>query len=161
MTSRRLRALRPARARHEAGTPTEHVRAALSGNPGDVAGQLADRAAFNSPIRKYASLRDVVHLLSLIRPVMPAARVERTWCDPDGAATQSLPAPAINLGVAFGSYAGGVAIGDFTASAPVITGLTIAVIGILAAWATSFLKPPSAGKVPGLTAAAEPTSEAV
>jgi DHA1 family inner membrane transport protein len=54
-----------------------------------------------------------------------------------------LPASAANVGIAFGSFAGGVAIGSFTASAAVITGLIIAVIAIPAAWATSFLKPPT------------------
>jgi DHA1 family inner membrane transport protein len=37
-----------------------------------------------------------------------------------------------------------VAIGSFTASATVIAGLTIAVVGIPVAWATRFLKPPIA-----------------
>ncbi|NUP03423.1 MAG: MFS transporter [Nonomuraea sp.] len=37
----------------------------------------------------------------------------------------------------------GAAIGGFTASAPVIAGLVIAVIAIPVAWATSFLKPPA------------------
>jgi len=85
MTLRLLRALCPARAPHKARTPAELVRAVLSGNPGDIAGQLAGSVAFNSPIRRYADRRDVVHLLSLIRPVLPAARVERTWRGPDGA----------------------------------------------------------------------------
>jgi DHA1 family inner membrane transport protein len=79
---------------------------------------------------------------------------------PGGALAQSLPASAINLGVAFGSYAGGVAIGNFTASAPVITGLIIAVISIAAAWATSHLKPPVAGQASEPTAAEVPAPEA-
>jgi DHA1 family inner membrane transport protein len=61
---------------------------------------------------------------------------------PGGALAQSLPASAANVGIAFGSFAGGVAIGGFTVSAAVLTGLTIAVIAIAAAWATSVLKPP-------------------
>jgi DHA1 family inner membrane transport protein len=61
---------------------------------------------------------------------------------PGGALAQSLPASAANLGIAFGSLAGGVAIGGFTVSAAVLTGLTIAVIAIAAAWASSYLKPP-------------------
>jgi MFS transporter, DHA1 family, inner membrane transport protein len=72
---------------------------------------------------------------------------------PGGALAQSLPASAANVGIAFGSFAGGVAIGGFTASAAVITGLIIAVIAIPVAWATSLLKPPVAEK------AAEPTPE--
>jgi DHA1 family inner membrane transport protein len=62
---------------------------------------------------------------------------------PGGQLAQSLPASAINLGIAFGSAAGGVAIGTSTASAAVITGLILAAISITAAWATSNLKPPS------------------
>src|SRR4029450_1899186 len=72
---------------------------------------------------------------------------------PGGAFAQPLPASAANLGIAFGSLVGGAAIGSFTASAAVITGLVIAVIAIPVAWASSFLKPPTVG------AAAEPTVE--
>ncbi|MEU4547320.1 MFS transporter [Nonomuraea dietziae] len=61
---------------------------------------------------------------------------------PGGALASSLPASAANVGIAFGSVAGGVAIGGFTASAAVLTALIIAVIAIPVAWATSFLKPP-------------------
>jgi MFS transporter, DHA1 family, inner membrane transport protein len=64
---------------------------------------------------------------------------------PGGAFAQSLPASAANVGIAFGSLAGGVAIG-FTTSAAVIAGLIIAVIAIPVAWATSFLKPPTVGQ---------------
>jgi DHA1 family inner membrane transport protein len=46
------------------------------------------------------------------------------------------------VGIAFGSVAGGVAIGSFTTSAGVITGLIIAVTAVPVAWATSSLKPP-------------------
>ncbi|MFB9679473.1 MFS transporter [Streptosporangium vulgare] len=61
---------------------------------------------------------------------------------PGGQLASSLPASAANVGIALGSYAGGVAIGTFTASSTVITGLIIAVISIPVAWASSFLKPP-------------------
>ena len=61
---------------------------------------------------------------------------------PGGALAQSLPASAANVGIAFGSFAGGVAIGSFTATAAVITGLVIAVIAVVVAWATSVLTPP-------------------
>jgi DHA1 family inner membrane transport protein len=61
---------------------------------------------------------------------------------PGGALAQSLPASAANVGIAFGSFAGGVAIGSFTDSSAVITGLIIAVISIVVAWATRFLEPP-------------------
>jgi DHA1 family inner membrane transport protein len=75
---------------------------------------------------------------------------------PGGAFAQSLPASAANVGIAFGSFAGGVAIGSFTASAAVIAGLIIAVIAIPVAWATSFLRPPTAGTAGQPAAAPEP-----
>ncbi|HEX8008763.1 MAG TPA: MFS transporter [Trebonia sp.] len=62
---------------------------------------------------------------------------------PGGQLASSLPASAINLGIAFGSFIGGAAIGSFTVSAAVITGLIIAVTAIPVAWATSHLKPPA------------------
>ena len=67
---------------------------------------------------------------------------------PGGQLAQSLPASAANLGIAFGSVAGGLAIGSSTASAAAATGLIIAVISIGAALATNFLKPPVAEAAP-------------
>ena len=61
---------------------------------------------------------------------------------PGGPLAQSLPASAANVGVAFGSIAGGRAIETFTTSAAVLTGLVIAVIAAVVAWATGFLAPP-------------------
>jgi DHA1 family inner membrane transport protein len=62
---------------------------------------------------------------------------------PGGALANSLPASAANLGIAFGSVAGGLAIsGSSTASAAVLTGLGIAVLAVPVAWATGFLTPP-------------------
>jgi MFS transporter, DHA1 family, inner membrane transport protein len=61
---------------------------------------------------------------------------------PGGQLAQSLPASAINVGIAFGSFAGGVAIGGFTASAAILTGLVIAIVAIPVAWATGRLEPP-------------------
>jgi MFS transporter, DHA1 family, inner membrane transport protein len=61
---------------------------------------------------------------------------------PGGELAQSLPASAVNLGIAFGSFAGGVALGAFTTSAAVLTGLVIAIIAVPVAWATSRLQPP-------------------
>jgi DHA1 family inner membrane transport protein len=60
-----------------------------------------------------------------------------------GQLAASLPPSAVNLGIALGPLAGGAAFGAFGVSAPVITGLIIAVLGIAAAWATSYLKPPA------------------
>jgi MFS transporter, DHA1 family, inner membrane transport protein len=53
-----------------------------------------------------------------------------------------LPASAANVGLAFGSFAGGVAIDNSTVSTAVRTGLVIAVIAVPVAWASTFLKPP-------------------
>jgi MFS transporter, DHA1 family, inner membrane transport protein len=61
---------------------------------------------------------------------------------PGGALAQSLPASAANVGIAFGSVAGGMAIGASTLSSAVLTGLAIAVIAVVLAWATSNLTPP-------------------
>jgi DHA1 family inner membrane transport protein len=61
---------------------------------------------------------------------------------PGGSLAQSLPASAANVGVAFGSIAGGRAIETSTTSAAVLTGLMIAVIAAVVAWATGFLEPP-------------------
>jgi DHA1 family inner membrane transport protein len=63
---------------------------------------------------------------------------------PGGQLAQSLPASAINLGIAFGSFAGGVALGAFTISAAVLTALVIAIVAVPVAWATSRLEPPVA-----------------
>ncbi len=65
-----------------------------------------------------------------------------TLAGPGGRLASSLPASAVNLGIAAGSAAGGVAISDFGPSAPVLTAAIIAAIGVVLAWATSYLKPP-------------------
>lgn len=65
-----------------------------------------------------------------------------TLAGPGGALASSLPASAVNVGIAVGSAAGGVAISDFGPSAPVLTAAIIAGIAIVLAWATSYLKPP-------------------
>lgn len=61
---------------------------------------------------------------------------------PGGRVASSLPASAVNVGIAAGSAAGGVAISGFGPSAPILTAAIIAGIGIVLAWATSYLKPP-------------------
>jgi MFS transporter, DHA1 family, inner membrane transport protein len=66
-----------------------------------------------------------------------------TLAGPGGAFAHSLPASAANLGIAFGSFAGGVAVGGLSIPAAVITGVVIAAIAVPVAWATSLLKPPS------------------
>jgi DHA1 family inner membrane transport protein len=61
---------------------------------------------------------------------------------PGGQLAQSLPVSAANVGIAFGAFAGGIAIDGHGASATVITGLVLSVVTVVVAWATSFLKPP-------------------
>jgi DHA1 family inner membrane transport protein len=62
---------------------------------------------------------------------------------PGGALAQSLPASAANVGIAFGSFVGGVAVGAFTVSTAVIAGLVIAVVAVPVAWASGFLTAPT------------------
>ncbi|MFS0911249.1 MFS transporter [Microbacterium sp. 179-I 3D2 NHS] len=52
----------------------------------------------------------------------------------------SLPASAVNAGIAFGSLAGGIALEQRGPSFAVFTGMGIAVVAIAAAWATGFLR---------------------
>ncbi|WP_218951955.1 MFS transporter [Amycolatopsis anabasis] len=67
---------------------------------------------------------------------------------PGAQLAQSLPASFANLGVAFGSAAGGVAIAGFSAATTVLTAFAIACATTVVAWATSFLKPPTASGRP-------------
>jgi MFS transporter, DHA1 family, inner membrane transport protein len=80
---------------------------------------------------------------------------------PAGQLASSLPASAINVGIALGPLAGGAAFSHFGAQAPVITGLIIAVLGIAAAWGTRLLKPPAAAHTAQPEAAAETAAELV
>jgi hypothetical protein len=66
---------------------TALVRAVLGADHRALEAELADRVAFNSPIRRYTNRAEVVHLLLLIGPVLTGARVERTWRGDCGAAT--------------------------------------------------------------------------
>jgi DHA1 family inner membrane transport protein len=61
---------------------------------------------------------------------------------PGGQLAQSLPASAINIGIALGSLAGGAAIHQHGATGPILTGLAIAVIAVPVAFATGLLKAP-------------------
>ena len=54
----------------------------------------------------------------------------------------SLPASAVNVGIAFGSFAGGLALEQRGPEFAVFTGMGIAVVAIVVAWGTSFLKAP-------------------
>ncbi|WP_067831973.1 MFS transporter [Actinomadura kijaniata] len=66
---------------------------------------------------------------------------------PGGQLASSLPASAANIGIAVGSAAGGAALGGSTASAPVLTGLAIAVVAVPVSWATGLLRPPAVEEV--------------
>jgi MFS transporter, DHA1 family, inner membrane transport protein len=62
---------------------------------------------------------------------------------PGAALAQSLPASAANVGIAFGSFAGGVAVGALSVSAAVLAGLAIAMVAAPVAWVSGHLAPPS------------------
>ncbi|MCD2443081.1 MFS transporter [Agromyces sp. SYSU K20354] len=53
----------------------------------------------------------------------------------------SLPASAVNAGIAGGAFLGGVAINVGGVSAAVVAGAVVGAVSIVAAWATGFLKP--------------------
>ncbi len=90
--------------------------------------------------------------------VVPSLQVRViSLAGPGGDLAQSLPVSAANIGIAFGSFAGGIAIAKWGANAPVITAVILGVITIAVAWGTSYLKPPvvedSAAPVTAETAA--------
>jgi DHA1 family inner membrane transport protein len=61
---------------------------------------------------------------------------------PGGELAQSLPASAVNVGVAVGPIVGGAVLSTST-SAPMLVGMFIALAGVVVALATSRLKPPA------------------
>ena len=67
---------------------------------------------------------------------------------PGAPLASSLPASAVNAGIAFGSFAGGMAIDGAGVPFAVVTGIVIAVAAVAAAWATSLLTAPVAASVP-------------
>jgi hypothetical protein len=71
--------------RRPAGTGL--VRAMLAADRRALDAELAEQAAFNSPIRRYTTRAEVLHLLALIGPILPDARIERSWQGKHGAAT--------------------------------------------------------------------------
>lgn len=76
--------------------------------------------------------------------VVPSLQMRvMTLAGPGGELAQALPASAANVGIALGPLVGGLALTKFDASAPMLVGMGIAVIGIGVAWATSYLKPPA------------------
>lgn len=56
----------------------------------------------------------------------------------------TLPASAINVGIAVGALAGGWAVANYNASSAVLVGLVICIVALPVAWATRFLTPPTA-----------------
>jgi DHA1 family inner membrane transport protein len=58
---------------------------------------------------------------------------------PGAPLASSLPASAVNAGIAFGSFTGGVAIDGGGAPAAVVTGAVVAAIAVVVAWAASSL----------------------
>jgi DHA1 family inner membrane transport protein len=67
---------------------------------------------------------------------------------PGAPLASSLPASAVNAGIAFGALGGGMAIDGGGVQLAVISGIVIAVAAVAAAWATSFFKTPVAASVP-------------
>ncbi|MEU0562343.1 MFS transporter [Dactylosporangium sp. NPDC006015] len=60
----------------------------------------------------------------------------------------TLPASAINAGIALGSLIGGWALATHGASAPVIVGIVVSAIAAPASWATGLLRPPATAQAP-------------
>ncbi|MET8000732.1 MFS transporter [Nonomuraea glycinis] len=137
-------------------------------------GRFADRNATRTLIVATAGTAACLLALYLVGAVAPlVALVMAAWglfvggmvpslqfrvvslAGPGAALASSLPGSAINVGIAVGSIAGGMAISGSGASAPLISGLVIAVIAIPVAWATGFLKPPA------VRAAVELTPDAI
>jgi DHA1 family inner membrane transport protein len=88
--------------------------------------------------------------------IVPSLQVRvLTLAGPGGQLAQSLPVSAANVGIAFGAFAGGIAIDSYSASATVITGLIFAMVTVAVAWGTSFLKPPAVEQSSPATAQAQ------
>jgi DHA1 family inner membrane transport protein len=60
---------------------------------------------------------------------------------PGGDLASTLPASAINAGIAVGAAIGGWALANHRSSAPVVTGVVIGVIALPVAWFAGLLKP--------------------
>ncbi len=55
----------------------------------------------------------------------------------------TLPASAVNAGIALGALAGGTAVRGAGADGPLLTGLAVCFLAVPAAWAVRFLKAPA------------------
>jgi MFS transporter, DHA1 family, inner membrane transport protein len=78
---------------------------------------------------------------------------------PGAPLASSLPASAVNAGIAFGTFAGGLAIDGGGVRAAVFTGAVVAGIAVVAAWATSFLRPAAVATAPEPRATEEVRAE--
>ena len=67
---------------------------------------------------------------------------------PGAPLASSLPAAAVNVGIAFGSSVGGMAIDGGGLSTTAIAGATVATLAVAAAWATGLLRPPVEAAAP-------------
>ena len=67
---------------------------------------------------------------------------------PGAPLASSLPASAVNVGIAAGSFAGGAAIDRAGIAAAVVTGAVIAALAVVAAWSTSHLRAPASVAAP-------------
>ncbi|MHA6623004.1 MFS transporter [Pseudonocardia sp. DLS-67] len=64
----------------------------------------------------------------------------------------TLPASALNAGIALGALAGGWTLDAYGAGGPVITGLVVTALALPAAWATAALRPTPATQTEGASA---------
>ncbi|PCE16328.1 hypothetical protein AUC47_00280 [Microbacterium sp. SZ1] len=67
----------------------------------------------------------------------------------------SLPASAVNAGIAFGAFAGGAAIDGGSVTFAVVAGIVLAIVAIGAAWATSGLRVTAPASAPLTSRASE------
>lgn len=65
---------------------------------------------------------------------------------PGGNLAATLPASAINAGIAIGALVGGWAVAEYGPSAPVIAGVVVSVVALPATWATGRLRAPAVGE---------------
>jgi MFS transporter, DHA1 family, inner membrane transport protein len=72
---------------------------------------------------------------------------------PGAPLASSLPASAVNVGIAFGSFAGGIAIDGAGTHAAVLTGAVVGALAVLTAWAARSLEPGTESATPELCTA--------
>ena len=74
---------------------------------------------------------------------------------PGGNLAATLPASAINAGIAIGALIGGWALSSHGAAAPTVVGIIVCIVAIPVAWVTGFLKVPSSPAAADVPAPAE------